>query len=233
MEREKLVARAPEKRAALDGFRVEITENTFRADIILDRPPFNLISLTQREQLRATFEALDDDPSVRVIVLRSLGEHFSSGSDIEGVVDAQSAHMSKAAWNMSAPARCSKPVIASNRGYCFGAGFELSLACDFRIVTETTLYALQRVGQVPDAVGSARLQRMVGIGRAREIVMRCRRVDGAQAYEWGIATEFVVNTELENFTNELVRELLTVSPLAQRAAKKLLNAILDTPPSLD
>jgi 2-oxoglutaroyl-CoA hydrolase len=225
------VARPPIYPVDLDGFRVDIGKEPFRADVVLDRPPFNLISTLQREQLRTTFEALDADPSVRVIVVRAAGEHFSSGSDIEGLPDAEAAHLSKAAWDMSAPARCSKPVIAANRGYCFGAGFELSLACDFRIVTETTLYALQSVGQMPGAVGSARLQRMVGIGRAREIVMRCRRIDGPQAYEWGIATEFVVDTELEHFTDQLARELLTIAPPAQRAAKKLLNAILDKPPS--
>jgi 2-oxoglutaroyl-CoA hydrolase len=215
----------PEILANLDGFRVDIKRETFRADIILDRPPLNLISTIQREQLRATFEVLDDDPSVRVIVVRAIGEHFSSGSDREGLVDAQSEDVSRPAWNMDAPARCSKPVIASNRGYCFDAGFELSLACDFRIATETTLYALhaQRTGQLPSGGGSVRLQKMVGVGRAKEIVMRCRLIRGAQAYDWGIATEFVVDSELDSFTDELVRELLTFSPLAQRAAKKLLN----------
>jgi 2-oxoglutaroyl-CoA hydrolase len=229
------MAQAPEMAVDLDGFRVEINKESFRADIILDRPPFNLISTTQCGQLRAAFEALDDDASVRVIVVRAAGEHFSSGSDIEGLIDVQSKHVPSPAWNMNAPARCGKPVIASNRGYCFGAGFELSLACDFRIATETTLYALhaQRAGQIPSADGSARLQKLVGIGRAKEIIMRCRQIRGAQAYEWGIATEFVVDSELESFTDELVCELLAFSPLAQRAAKKLLNDIEDTPPSSD
>jgi 2-oxoglutaroyl-CoA hydrolase len=229
------MAQAPKILSDLDGFRVEKKNETVRADIILDRPSFNLISKTQHEQLRAAFEALDNDSSVRVIVVRAVGEHFSSGGDIDGLIDAQAERVSKPAWNIGAPARCSKPVIAANRGYCFGAGFELSLACDFRIATETTLYALhaQSARQVPSASGSARLQEMVGMGRAKAIVMRRRYICGAEAYEWGIASEFVVDSELESFTDELVRELLEFSPLELRAAKKLLNDIEDRPLSFD
>ena len=72
----------------LNGFRVEIDSANDRADIILDRPPFNLIVMPQRDQLRFVFEALDADPSVRVIVLRAVGEHFSSGGDIKGFLEA-------------------------------------------------------------------------------------------------------------------------------------------------
>ena len=67
--------------AALDGFRVEIDESRERADVILDRPPFNIISMPQRDQLRLVFETLDEDARVRVIVLRGSGEHFSSGGN--------------------------------------------------------------------------------------------------------------------------------------------------------
>ena len=128
--------------ATLDGYRVEIDPARQRADIVLCRPPFNVISMTQREQLRITFEALDANDDVRVIVLRSEGEHFSSGGNIAGFLEASPEHVSKLAWNVAAPARCSKPVIAAARGYCFGVGFEISLACDFRLATPTTLYAL-------------------------------------------------------------------------------------------
>jgi 2-oxoglutaroyl-CoA hydrolase len=214
----------------LDGFRIDLSAERERADIILERPPFNIISMRQREQLRVVFEALDADPRVRVIVLRAVGEHFSSGGDIKGFLEASPEHVSKLAWNMSAPARCSKPVIAANRGYCFGVGFELSLACDFRIATDTTLYALpeQKLGQIPGSGGSARLQKMVGITRTKDIVMRSRRITGQQAFEWGVATEIVPNANLEAGTDALVDELRSFSALAQRTAKKLLNDTEDS-----
>lgn len=209
----------------LDGFRVEIDPVKQRADIVLDRPPFNIISMLEREQLRLVFEALDVNDDVRVIVLRSEGEHFSSGGDIRGFLDASPEHVSKLAWNIASPERCTKPVIAANRGFCFGVGFEISLACDFRIVTTTSEYALpeQRLGQIPGSGGSARLQKMVGIGRTKDIVMRSRRIAGQQAYDWGLALECVADDQLELATDKLVAELVKFSPLAQRTAKKLLN----------
>jgi 2-oxoglutaroyl-CoA hydrolase len=209
----------------LDGFRVELDPEHERADIILDRPPLNVIEMKQRDQLRLVFEALDEDERVRVIVLRAVGQHFSSGGNIKGFLEASPEHVSKLAWNIAAPARCSKPVIAANRGYCFGVGFEISLACDFRLVSETCFYALpeQRLGQIPGSGGSARLQKIVGITRTKDIVMRSKRIPAQQAYDWGIATECVPDAELESATDKLVDELRGFSPLAQRTAKKLLN----------
>ncbi len=208
-----------------DGFSVRINAEAQRADIILDRPPLNVISMPQRDQLRQVFEALDINDAVRVIVLRAQGTHFSSGGDIKGFLAASPEHVSKLAWNVAAPQRCSKPVIAANRGYCFGVGFELSLACDFRIVTNTTQYALpeQKLGQIPGSGGSARLQKMIGITRTKDVVMRSRRISGEQAYDWGIATQCVEDAQLEEATDAIALELLAFSPLAQRTAKKLLN----------
>jgi 2-oxoglutaroyl-CoA hydrolase len=220
--------------AELDGFRVEIDAARERADVVLDRPPFNIVSMPQRDQLRLVFEALDEDARVRVVVLRATGEHFSSGGNIKGFLEATPERVSNLAWNIAAPARCAKPVIAANRGYCFGVGFELSLACDFRIVSETCFYALpeQRLGQIPGSGGSARLQKIVGIARTKDIVMRSRRIGARQAVDWGIATECVPDKELEAATDALADELRAFSPLAQRTAKKLLNdtedAILST-----
>jgi 2-oxoglutaroyl-CoA hydrolase len=215
---------------ALNGFRVEIDTAKQRADVILDRPPLNVIEMPQREQLRLAFEALDEDARVRVIVLRALGEHFSSGGNIRGFLEASPEHVSRLAWNIAAPARCSKPVIAANRGYCFGVGFEISLACDFRIASETCQYALpeQRLGQIPGSGGSARLQKMIGITRTKDVVMRSKRMPGRQAYEWGVATECVADDRLEAATDALVDELCTFSPIAQRTAKKLLNDTEDS-----
>ncbi len=208
-----------------EGFRVEIDTAKQRGDIVLDRPPFNVIMMPQRDQLRHAFEALDENDMVRVIVLRAAGENFSSGGYIKGFMEASPEHVSRLAWNIAAPARCAKPVIAANRGLCFGVGFELSLACDFRIVSETCQYALpeQRLGQIPGSGGSARLQKIVGITRTKNIVMRSKRIAARQAYDWGIATEVVPDDQLEPATDALVEELIRFSPLAQRTTKKLLN----------
>ena len=221
----------PELLRELDGFRVDIDHARERADVVLDRPPLNVVTMRERYQLRAVFEALDRDPGVRVIVLRGEGKHFSSGGDIRGFLDSSPERVSELAWNVAAPERCRKPVVAAIRGYCFGVGFELSLACDFRIVSETAELALpeQRIGMIPGSGGSARLARMIGIARAKDVAMRSRRVPARQAHEWGIAVECVPDAELESRTGTFVDELRGFSPLAQRTLKGVLNATQDAP----
>ncbi len=214
----------------LDGFRVEVDAARERADIVLDRPPLNIIEMPQRDQLRLVFEELDSDDRVRVIVLRAKGKHFSSGGNIAGFLNATPEHVSRLADNIAAPARCHKPVIAANRGYTFGVGFELSLACDFRIASTTTLYALpeQRIGQIPGSGGSIRLLQMIGMQRTKDMTFRSRRVTAAEALEWGFILDCVPDQELEAATDKLVDELRGVSPLAQRTLKGVLNAAQHT-----
>jgi 2-oxoglutaroyl-CoA hydrolase len=110
-------------------------------------------------------------------------------------------------------------------------GFELSLACDFRIASETTLYALpeQKLGQIPGSGGSARLQKMIGLARTKDVVLRSRRIDAHEALAWGIVVQCVPDDELEQATDALVEELRAFSPLAQRTAKRLLNDAENAP----
>ena len=109
-----LVPALPE---SFDGFRLELDPERQRADVILDRPPLNIITMVEREQLRAVFEALDADARIRVVVLRAASEHFSSGGEIAGFLEASPEHVSRLAWNIGAPTRCWKPVIAASREY--------------------------------------------------------------------------------------------------------------------
>src|ERR1700743_2669922 len=178
--------------------------------------------MPEREQLRLVFETLDQDERVRIIVVRAIGENFSSGGNIGGFMEATPETLSKLAGTIPSPARCAKPVIVANRGYCFGVGFELSLACDFRIASETAQFALpeQKLGQIPGSGGSARLQKMIGITRTKDIVMRSKRIPAKQALEWGIITDCVLDKDLEAATDKLVDELRTFAPLAQRTPQK-------------
>lgn len=227
---EKFIAKTHESLSKLDGFKVEVDPEKQRADIILERPPLNIIEIPQRDQLRLVFEELDKDDRVRVIVVRAEGKHFSSGGNIAGFLAASPELVSRLADNIAAPARCHKPVIAANRGYTFGVGFELSLACDFRIASDTTLYALpeQRIGQIPGSGGSIRLLHMIGMQRTKDMTFRSRRVSGKQAKEWGFILDCVPDEQLEKETDKLVEELKGFSPLAQRTIKGVLNAAQNT-----
>ncbi len=206
-----------------DGFRLEV--DGARGDLILSRPPLNVISFPQRAQIRQVIEQLDANAAVRVIVIRSEGEHFSSGGDIRGFLEASPEALSQLADNIGAPERCTKPVIAAVRGYCFGVGFELSLACDFRIASETAQFSLpeMRIGMIPGSGGSARLLHMIGLARTKDMVMRSKRISGRQGEAYGFVTECVADQELETATDALVKELIGFSPLAQRTIKRVLN----------
>ena len=227
---EKFIAKTHESLSKLDGFKVEVDPEKQRADIILERPPLNIIEIPQRDQLRLVFEELDKDDRVRVIVVRAEGKHFSSGGNIAGFLAASPELVSRLADNIAAPARCHKPVIAANRGYTFGVGFELSLACDFRIASDTTLYALpeQRIGQIPGSGGSIRLLHMIGMQRTKDMTFRSRRVSGEEAKQWGFILDCVPDGQLEKETDKLVEELKGFSPLAQRTIKGVLNAAQNT-----
>ena len=122
-------------------------------------------------------------------------------------------------------------VQAAGALHAVGAAF-LWLLVPYALAT--TLYALpeQKLGQIPGSGGSARLQKMVGITRTKDIVMRSRRIPGPQAHDWGVATDCVPDAELERATDDLVNELLSFSPIAQRTAKKLLNDTEDSPLSI-
>ena len=104
----------------LDGFQVEIDETHERADIILNRPPYNIVSMPQRDQLRRWSKPWMRSARQNRIV-RSISEHSSSGS-IGGFIRAHAEHVPKLAGT-SLRLRCAKPVIVANRGYCFGVRF--------------------------------------------------------------------------------------------------------------
>ncbi len=214
---------------SLNGFRVEFDAEKQRADIVLDRPPLNVISMRQREQLCAVFAELDRDAALRVIVLRGAGENFSSGGDIPGFMAETPEHLSELAHNVAAPERCHKPVIAALQGYCFGVAFELALACDFRIVTRSAQLGFpeQRIGMIPGSGGAARLLHMIGIGRTKDVVMRSRRISGEEAFAWGIAVSVIPDDQLDTAVSSLVEELRYFSPLAQRTIKSVINAEQD------
>ena len=204
------------KISKFDGFRVEIDESNHRADIILSRPPLNVVLFSQRKVMANQFYELDRNKNIRVIVLRADGDNFSSGGNIAGFLEETPEDLSMLAQNVMTPEKIKKPVIPAIQGYCFGVGFEFSLACDFRIVTEDSQLSLpeMKIGMIPGSGGSARLAKMIGISRTKNIIMRGKRLSGEEAYQLGIACELVEKSELENMTQKIVKELISVSPLA-------------------
>ena len=213
-----------------DGFRVERQGQV--ATITLDVPgKLNRVSIAARDQLGRVFDELGADDGVRVIVLTGAGEAFTAGGDIAGFLEAEPEHLSRLAWNVAAPERCPKPVVARLRGYAFGVGLELALACDFRIAADDVELALPEIklGMIPGSGGTQRLARLIGLGRAKNAIMRGRRIAAQEALALGLVTEVVPVAELDRAVARLTEELTALSPLALAVAKRVLNHAYDGP----
>jgi 2-oxoglutaroyl-CoA hydrolase len=215
-----------------DGFRVESDADRGVATITLDVPgKFNRVSMNARDELRGVLEELDRDDAVRFVVLRGEGGAFTAGGDIPGFLQRSAWDVSRLADNVAAPERCSKPVIAALQGYCFGVGLELALACDFRLGADDLQLGFPEVtiGMIPGSGGTQRLARLIGLGRAKDLVMRGRRITAAEALALGLVTEVVPAGELDAAVSRLVEELSRHSPLALAMAKRVLNQAYEGP----
>jgi 2-oxoglutaroyl-CoA hydrolase len=216
-----------------DGFRVERDEARGVVTVTLDVPgKMNRVSMPAREQLAALFEQLGADDGVRAIVFTGAGDQaFTAGGDIPGFLEREPEHLSRLAWNVAAPERCPKPVVAKLRGYCLGVGFELALACDFRVAADDLQLGLPEVGlgMIPGSGGTQRLARLIGLGRAKDVVMRRKRISAGDALAWGLVSEVVAPEELDDAAVRIVSELLELSPLALAMAKRILNHAYDGP----
>jgi 2-oxoglutaroyl-CoA hydrolase len=215
-----------------DGFRVERDPSAQTATITLDVPgKLNRVSLAARDQLASAFDELGGDQTVRVIVLTGAGGAFTAGGDIAGFLEAEPEQLSRLAWNVAAAERCPKPVIARLRGYAFGVGLELALACDFRVASDDLQLGLPevRLGMIPGSGGTQRLARLIGLGRAKDVIMRGRRLGAQEALDLGLVSEVVPVEGLDAAVGALAAELAGLPPLALAMAKRVLNHAYDGP----
>jgi 2-oxoglutaroyl-CoA hydrolase len=213
------------------GFGVERDERGVLTITLDDPAKMNRVPLAARGQLAHLLAESAEDDAVRFVVLTGAGENFTAGGDIAAFLDATPEHLSRLAWNVAAPERFPKPVIAKLRGYCLGVGLELALSCDFRVAADDVQLGLPEVGlgMIPGSGGTQRLARLVGLGRAKDVVMRRRRIDAQQALDWGLVSEVVPAAELDAAADRVLADLDQLSPLALRMAKRVLNHVYDAP----
>jgi 2-oxoglutaroyl-CoA hydrolase len=216
-----------------DGFRVERDEERGVATVTLDVPEkMNRVSMAAREQLAAVFGELGADPTVRAVVLTGAGDRaFTAGGDIPGFMEKHPEHLSRLHWNVAAPERCPKPVVCAIRGFCLGVGLELALACDFRVCTEDAELGLPEIGlgMIPGSGGTQRLARLIGLSRAKDVIMRRKRIPANDALAWGLVSEVVAGGELDAAVGRVLDDLLPLSPLALAVCKRVMNLAYDGP----
>lgn len=220
--------------------------------LVLNRPDkLNSFTLEMWRELRELGQALCADPEdVRALIVIGAGRAFSSGIDttvftgggrgdsiadgpdagtrhadpmVDGIMRTQEAF----SWLETAPFA----TIAAVRGFALGAGLQIALACDIRVFAHGVSVGLleHKYGIIPDLGGTQRLPRLVGAGKAKELIFTASRIDGHEAYRIGLCEQLVADEELEQTVDHLAERIAAQPPLAIREAKRAVNASLDVP----
>lgn len=204
--------------------------------IVLNREAqLNAINDAIRVGVPQALQLLDDDPEVRVILLRGAGQRgFCAGADIKEKRGVESSaqvrrRMEKKRW-IEALDRTAKPVIAVIQGYCMGGGMELALACDIRYAAPDARFALPEtgLGLIPGGGGTQRLARVIGPGRAMDMLLTGERLDAAEALRIGLVTRLASAPEalLEEAT-ALAHKIAAKPPAASAAVKQAARGALE------
>ncbi len=229
----------------MNTLRLEVDGHVGR--LVLDRPDkLNSFTVEMWHELRSLGQELLADPGdIRALIVTGEGRAFSSGIDttvfsdgnvqlgvddvgarhadpvVDGIMRTQEAY----SWLEEVPFA----TIAAVRGYALGAGLQIALACDMRIFARGTSVGLleMKYGILPDLGGTQRLPRLVGPGKAKELIFTSARIEAEEAHRIGLCEQLVSDEELEQAANTLAQRIADQPPLAVRYAKRAINASFD------
>ena len=204
------------------------------ATITLNRPDkLNALSSELERQLLAAVEG-DVVRASRAVVLTGAGRAFSAGADISEFTDATPAgvlaYYRELGEVYERVAGLPQPTIAAVHGYCLGGGFELALACDFRVADSSAVFGLPEVaiGILPSSGGTHRLVRLLGPARAKELMLLRDRIPAEEALVLGAVTEVVGEGGAPERAREIASELAELPPLAVEVAKRAADAAAES-----
>jgi enoyl-CoA hydratase len=225
----------------LTSLRVTI-ENAI-AEVVLQGPgKGNAMGPDFWREMPVVFEALDRDPSVRAVVVRGEGAHFSYGLDLVGMMGTVGPHV--AATQMAperqklldlvvelqrafnAVAACRKPVIAAVAGWCIGGGVDLIAACDVRLASSTARFSVRevKVAMVADLGSLQRLPAIIGQGATRELAFTGKNIDAPRALRMGLVSDVFDSDEaLLTAARAMAREIAENSPVVVQGIKQVMN----------
>lgn len=219
------------------------------AKITLNRPDrLNAFSVEMIELWIEALETVRDTESIRVLVISGNGRGFCSGGDIKSMQNGQGFLHYNGTEDLTSTAlarknaiwkkvqriplilqEIDKPVIAVIHGFAFGAGFDMTLACDIRIAAESTLISESYVkaGLVPGDGGAYFLPRFIGVDRALELLWTGKVLSAKEAWEMGLLTHVVEEDKLEEFVNQYVQKLVEGPQQVIRLTKRAVYQGLD------
>jgi enoyl-CoA hydratase/carnithine racemase len=212
-------------------FEVRLDDSIAR--VAFNRPEvLNAVNMEILLNITPLFEQLSNDSHVRCVVLSGNGRAFSVGADHKErptmSLDEVRHRRRIAPRAFAAMRNCVHPVIAQVHGWALGSGLELALGCDIVVMAETAVLGLIETvrASIPAGGGTQLLPRIVGLQRAKELILTGRRFTAAEAADWGIANYVVPVEELEARVTGLAREITAAAPISCQQAKRAINATL-------
>jgi len=200
------------------------------AIITIARPPANALSRGIIAEVNAVLDEVENDDTVRVLVLHGEGRFFSAGADIKEFTEVVSGdEFSKLASNgqqvFERVETFSKPIIAAIHGAALGGGLELAMSCHLRFVTESAKLGLPelQLGLIPGFGGTQRLPRYVGVAKAAEMMFTSEPISGTEAVQWGLANRAFTDEALLEETLKVAKKIAKKSPVALKAAIQTLQ----------
>jgi len=188
----------------------------------------NLIDLQLANELKDACREVNEDDDIRVVVLTGAGNVFCSGADLGGILSSTLGDIHRtnpASIASRAVASITCPVIAAINGDAMGAGLELALACDIRVASGNARLGFPETsyGLIPGGGGTQRLPRLVGRGKATEMILLAEPVNAAEAYQAGLVNRVVLPQKLVEEVDAVAEILASRAPIAVRYAKEAVN----------
>ena len=197
------------------------------ARVTVNRPDkLNALNIRTREEILAVFKDLTGNSNIRVVVITGAGDKaFIAGADISefaGRTALEQREIMQRSRAFDAMEDCPKPVIAMINGFALGGGCELAMACDIRIASAKAKFGQPEVklGLIPGGGGTQRLSRLIGEGKAMELILTGDMIDAEEALRLGLVNQVVPPEELESRTMALANRIAELSPVALAMAKK-------------
>lgn len=207
------------------------------ATLTLNRPEkLNVMDFELLEAMESTLQEFEKREDLRIVVLRGAGDKaFSAGADI-GAFAQQGRDTVREIW---VPAghrvfglfeQIPQVSVAAIDGLALGGGLELALACDLRVSSERSTFALPELslGTIPGWGGTGRLVDAIGLSRAKHMVLTAQRISAKTAFEWGLITELYPDDEFDQGLDSLLKGIRALSPIASALAKKILRSPRDS-----
>lgn len=210
---------------------IDFTTDGAVAIITLNRPEaYNALDLASIRTLSEAVARFESDSSLHVAVITGTGKAFCAGADIDETLPHMKEHGTKRLPpTIMRGQTVTKPLIAAINGLALGGGLELALACDIRVATASAKLGLPEVGLglIPGWGGTQRLPRLIGCGRATEMILTGRAITSEEAERIGLVNKVVPDGELMTTAIEIARAIAEKSPDAIRFAKESIHKGLD------